>query len=610
MSQTDILSRARTVLHEVFGYADFRASQGAIIAALCGGQNVLALMPTGAGKSLCYQIPAILHDGLAVVISPLIALMDDQVAALRLAGVSAAALHGGTAPEEIRTIAADMRSGSLKLLYVAPERAVTARFLDFLHSVNISLIAIDEAHCVSQWGHDFRPEYRRLFMLAERFPHVPRIALTATADKETRADILHYLAMSDAQVFIDSFDRPNIDYQVVEKAGGKKQLLQFIRSQGKNVCGIVYCLSRRRVEDIAAFLCEEGFAALPYHAGLDMTVRTEHQRRFSREDGIIMVATIAFGMGIDKPDVRFVAHLDMPKSVEHFYQESGRAGRDGLPAVSWLCYGLNDWVLMRDRILEGNADDIQKNIEVAKLDTMLGYCECATCRRQFLLAHFQEQIAPCGHCDNCRRPPASFDALQPVQKLFSCVWRLGQQYPVSYVIDVLRGKSNDTITRNGHEQLSTFGIGSTLTIKEWRSVVRQCVAQGYLNISPVTQSLQLNATARDVLLGKQTIRLRVLRPARNGKKSAAPQTFRTERQEKLWQNLRAWRLERARREDIPAFVIFNDRTLQDLVENMPQSLAALSSIYGLGEAKIAAFGADIIAICGEAAQHDADGNTD
>ena len=608
MSESDILSRARAVLREVFGYTDFRNAQYEIITALCAGQNVLALMPTGAGKSLCYQIPALLQDGVTLVISPLIALMDDQVAALRLAGVAAAALHGGTEPDEVRRIAAQLRAGELKLLYVAPERVTTARFLDFLHTITVSLIAIDEAHCVSQWGHDFRPEYRRLFILAEHFPQVPRIALTATADTETRADILHDLALADAQVFIDSFDRPNIDYQVIEKAGGKKQLLQFIRSQGKNSCGIVYCLSRRRVEETAAFLCEAGIPALPYHAGLEMGVRAENQRRFSREDGIVMVATVAFGMGIDKPDVRFVAHLDMPKSIEHFYQESGRAGRDGLPAVSWLCYGLNDWTLMRERILAGTADDIQKNIELAKLDAMLSFCECAGCRRQFLLARFQEQIKPCGHCDNCRRPPASFDAISPVQKLFSCVWRVGQCHAVSYVIDVLRGKADDAILRNGHDKLSTFGIGTTLTVKEWRSVIRQCVAQGYLNISPATQSLQLTAAARPVLLGQESIRLRVLRPPKNGKKSAAPTTFRTERQERLWQALRQWRLERARREDAPAFVIFNDRTLQDLVEKMPCDDTALSEIYGLGEAKIAAFGEEIITICQAAAAHTDNGS--
>lgn len=590
------------ILQQIFGYSAFRGQQAEIVARVTAGESALVLMPTGGGKSLCFQIPALLREGLTVVVSPLIALMQDQVATLNELGIAAALLNSAQSPEEAREVAKALREGSIKLLYVAPERLLAPRFLDFLAEMPVALFAIDEAHCVSQWGHDFRPEYRDLAVLAARFPEVPRIALTATADPQTQNEIRHYLSLQDAPVFLASFDRPNLVYRVVEKHLAKKQLLRFIEDEYPSQSGIVYCLSRKRVDETAAWLVENGIDALPYHAGLASEVRTRHQRRFLQDDGVVMVATVAFGMGIDKPDVRFVAHLDLPRSPENFYQESGRAGRDGLPAASWLCYGLSDMVQLQQMIFDGDLDESRRQVELEKLDAMLRYCETATCRRQVLLAQFGETIAPCGKCDNCLQPPQTFDATVPVQKLLSCVYRVGQRAAMNHVIDILLGRLTEAVIARGHHQLSTFGLGKEIKQRGWRSLIRQLIAQGLLQVDVARgQSLLLTESCRAVLKGQTTVRLRPLREeSERVKASSADRWLRTEREERVWQALRVWRKRLAEEHNVPAYAIFPDKTLRELTEKRPINEAELRRVYGVGERKLASYGAELLAILHQA----------
>ena len=594
---------ALTLLQQVFGYPEFRGLQAEIVTHVAEGQNALVLMPTGGGKSLCFQLPALLRPGVTVVVSPLIALMEDQVAALSELGVAAAYLNSTVEADDARRIAQAARSGELKLLYVAPERLMSARFLSFLDTLELALFAIDEAHCVSQWGHDFRPEYQQLGVLAERFPAIPRVALTATADPQTREEILHYLHLGNARVFLSSFDRPNITYTVVEKHQAKKQLSSYIQQHHAGQSGIVYCLSRKRVEDTAAWLVEQGISALPYHAGLPSALRSTHQRRFLREEGIVMVATVAFGMGIDKPDVRFVAHLDLPRSPEGFYQESGRAGRDGLPAASWLCFGLSDMVQLQQMLFESEQDQARKQVELGKLDAMLAYCETAACRRQLLLAHFGEAIEPCGKCDNCLNPPKTFDATTLAQKVLSCIYRVNQRCAANHVIDILLGRDSEGVRQRGHQQLSTFGIGKELNQRGWRSVIRQLVAQGYLTVDvSAYQSLKLTETCRAVLRGETSVFLRPIRNDAPSKSvSDSDRWLRTEREERIWQALRTWRKKLADEHNVPAYAVLSDKSLRDLTERRPQNEDALRQIYGIGEMKLARYGSGLLEILRESA---------
>jgi ATP-dependent DNA helicase RecQ len=593
--------KALAVLKEVFGYPGFRGHQAEIIGHVAGGADALVLMPTGSGKSLCYQIPALLRDGVGVVVSPLIALMQDQVAALAELGVRAAFLNSTLSGVQAAEVERRAARGELDLLYVAPERLLTERCLDLLAHSRLALLAIDEAHCVSQWGHDFRPEYLQLAVLAERFPGVPRIALTATADAQTRAEILERLQLGKARVFVSSFDRPNIRYRIVEKDDARRQLLDFIRAEHAGEAGIVYCLSRKKVDETAAALESQGIVALAYHAGMEAQTRRRHQERFQREDGVVMVATIAFGMGIDKPDVRFVAHLDLPKSVEGYYQETGRAGRDGLPADAWMVYGLQDVVQLRRMIDESGAGEAQKRIQAAKLDAMLGLCETAECRRVRLLAYFGEALAPCGNCDSCLDPPATFDGTLPSQQLLSCVYRTGQRFGAMHVIDVLRGEATAKVAQRSHDRLSTFGIGRERSGREWRAIVRQCIALGLLEVDhDAYGALRLTGESRAVLKGERTVALRAWRePKRSARAKAGRETAAATLSgaaQALFDRLRAWRVEAARRHGVPAYVIFHDATLREIARLRPSSLDTLRGISGIGARKLEAYGEDIVGL--------------
>ncbi|QDL56915.1 DNA helicase RecQ [Rhodoferax aquaticus] len=606
------------VLHDVFGYAQFRGPQEAIVEHVGAGGDALVLMPTGGGKSLCYQIPAIARQqaghGVTVVISPLIALMHDQVGALHEAGVSAAFLNSTLSSDEAYQVEQRMLRGEITLLYAAPERVTTPRFLAQLDSMfergTLSLFAIDEAHCVSQWGHDFRPEYRALTVLHERYPGVPRMALTATADDLTRADILERLQLQDARAFVSSFDRPNIRYTIVEKKDSTQQLLRFIAREHEGDAGIVYCQSRRKVEDIAQTLVDAGLNALPYHAGLDTKIRQTHQDRFLREEGIVMVATIAFGMGIDKPDVRFVAHLDMPKNIEGYYQETGRAGRDGLSAQAWMAYGLQDMVNQRRMIDESPASEEFKQVMRGKLDALLGLAEASDCRRVRLLAYFGESSTPCGNCDNCLNPPEVWDGTDAARKLLSTIYRIQQMSGISFgaghLMDIVRGKVTDKVTQYNHASLSTFGIGADFSELQLRGVLRQLIAMGAVTVdAQAFNTLQLTEQARAVLKGEVAVSLResVSSPAerkskRNPRLGAivkAPIQLDSEALMR-YSALKAWRAEVAKEHNLPAYVIFHDATLAAIAQRSPQSLEDLQGISGIGAKKLEAYAQEVLRV--------------
>ena len=585
------------VLHEVFGYESFRPLQGDIIREVSEGRDALVLMPTGGGKSLCYQVPALVRPGTAIVISPLIALMQDQVAALKELGVRAAFLNSTMDFEQARATEYALMTGELDLLYCAPERLIQPRTIELLHDASISLFAIDEAHCVSQWGHDFRSDYLQLSMLAEQFPGVPRIALTATADERTRKEIAERLSLTEARHFVSGFDRPNIQYRIAPKINANKQLLDFIKAEHDGDCGIVYCLSRNKVDATAKTLAQKGYTALPYHAGLSSEQRAHHQERFLREDGVIIVATIAFGMGIDKPDVRFVAHLDLPKSLEAYYQETGRAGRDGKPSTAWMVYGLQDVIKLRQMLESSQGNDHFKRVERQKLDAMLGLCEVTSCRRQVLLRYFGDELEqPCGNCDTCLNPPETWDGTVAVQKALSCVFRTGQRFGVTYLIDVLRGSENERILQSGHHQVSTYGIGTELSANEWKSVFRQLVANGYLRADPEGYgALQLTEQCRPLLKGGQTIELRkdpvVKKTAgrASGGRSSSPVKDQITDQAG-WDALRACRKELADKQGVPPYVIFHDTTLFGMLERKPRTLDELAEVSGVGAAKLEKYG--------------------
>ena len=593
---------ALSLLNRVFGYPAFRGEQAAIIDTVAAGGDALVLMPTGGGKSLCYQIPALLRDGCAVVVSPLIALMQDQVAALRELGIAAAFLNSSLDGATAARVERDFAGGALKLLYVAPERLLTPRFLELLEGAQTSLFAIDEAHCVSQWGHDFRPEYLGLSALHERFPAVPRIALTATADAATRAEILQRLDLGSARVFVASFDRPNIRYRIVEKTDPRRQLLDFLREHSGEA-GIVYCSARKKVEETAATLAAAGLTALPYHGGMDNATRARHQEKFLREDGVVMVATIAFGMGIDKPDVRFVAHLDLPRSVEGYYQETGRAGRDGESAEAWMAWGLQDVVTQRRFIDESEAEDAHKRIGHAKLDALVGLCEAASCRRVALLAYFGEASPPCGNCDVCLNPPTLWDGTEAAQKLLSTVYRTGQRFGAGHVIDVLLGKTTEKIDRFGHSQLSVFGIGANQSDKVWRAVLRQLVVRGLMEVDHAAYgALKLTAAARPVLKGEETVMLRAIAETPSRRKSRLAPSGGSgvhDDEDPLFLALRAWRRETANEKGVPAYVILHDATLREIAARRPATLDELGEISGLGTKKLEAYGEAVLGVVAE-----------
>ena len=596
------MSTPLEVLRATFGYDSFRPYQEEIVANVIAGGDTLVLMPTGGGKSLCYQIPALVRDGVGIVVSPLIALMQDQVDALRQNGVRAAYLNSSLEAGEARAVEQQLLDGQLDLLYLAPERLMNEQTLNLLGRSPLALFAIDEAHCVSQWGHDFRPEYRQLTVLHERFPDIPRIALTATADEPTRKEIIERLALNQARIFVTGFDRPNIRYRITEKKNAREQLLRFIRNEHEGDAGIVYCLSRKKVEATAEWLNEKGIRAVPYHAGLPQETRQRHQARFLNEEGLVVVATIAFGMGIDKPNVRFVAHLDLPKSLEAYYQETGRAGRDGLPATAWMAYGLQDVVTLKQMMQSSDADEERKRIEHHKLESMLGLCEVISCRRQVLLNYFGDKLdEPCGNCDNCLEPPETWDGTEAARMALSCVYRTGQRFGVNYVIDVLLGKDHERIKQFGHHRLSTYGIGQALDANQWRSVFRQLVARGLLNTDIEGYgALKLTPACRPLLRGEQQLSLRKERkPEKRRREGRKSYNFVGAEQKALWEALRAKRTELATEQGVPPYVIFHDATLMEFTERRPLDEEQMSRISGVGERKLAQYGEAFLAVIRE-----------
>jgi ATP-dependent DNA helicase RecQ len=585
------MSIAHQILHSTFGYDSFRTPQDEIINTVIEGGDALVLMPTGGGKSLCYQIPALARPGCGVVISPLIALMQDQVSALRQLGVRASFLNSTLDQHSVRKIETELLDGAIDLLYIAPERLTQERCLALLEQAEIALFAIDEAHCVSQWGHDFRADYLKLDLLHQRFPDIPRIALTATADERTRAEIIARLDLDNARKFIAGFDRPNIRYHIALKHNAKTQLLHFLKDEHPRDAGIIYCLSRKKTEDIAFWLQEQGFNALPYHAGLSAAVRADHQARFLREEGIIIVATIAFGMGIDKPDVRFVAHLDLPKTIESYYQETGRAGRDGEPADAWMIYGLQDVIKLRQMMASSEGSEEHKRAEQHRLNAMLGLCEITTCRRQSLLGYFGDTLPePCGNCDTCLVPVATWDGTEAVRKALSAVYRTGQRFGVSHLIDVLRGADNDKIKQFNHQSLTTYGVGKDLDNKQWRSVFRQLVARSFLSVDLERfGALRLEEKCRPLLKGEQEIALRLdtaQSETRQQTKTALPSDIDVT----LWEALRECRREFAEEHSVPPYVIFHDRSLKEMCATLPRNLMQFGRITGVGERKLDKYG--------------------
>ncbi|MBN7796724.1 DNA helicase RecQ [Parahaliea mediterranea] len=591
---TTAISPARHTLQSVFGYEAFRPHQEAIVESVIDGGDALVLMPTGGGKSLCYQVPALVRAGCGIVISPLIALMQDQVDSLRELGVRASYLNSSLAPEEARAVETALLAGELDMLYVAPERLIQERTQALLERSRIALFAIDEAHCVSQWGHDFRADYLQLSLLHERFPEVPRVALTATADARTRQEIVQRLDLGAARQFIAGFDRPNICYRIALKQNPRQQLLRFLREEHPRDAGIVYCLSRKKTEEVAAWLCEQGFNALPYHAGLDPRLRATHQSRFLREDGLIMVATIAFGMGIDKPDVRFVAHLDLPKTVEAYYQETGRAGRDGQSANAWLVYGLQDVIKLRQMMESSEGSEEHKRAEQQRLNAMLGLCEITSCRRQALLRYFGDSLeTPCGNCDSCLQPVETWDGTEAARKALSAAYRTGQRFGVNHLVDVLRGADTERVRQLDHHTLPTYGIGRELDNNQWRSVFRQLVARGYLSVDMEFGALRLQAQCRPLLRGEETLDLRKDQPQQAAKQRTR-QPLPEDIDVGLWEALRDRRRELAEEQGIPPYIIFHDRTLQEMCAALPQTLEDFVHISGVGERKLDKYGAEFL----------------